>query len=342
MKKRLGLLFGGKSAEHEISIKSANAVFNNIDRYKYDISLIYINRKGLFTVLDNDKVFPKNIEKEVYFNFIPWTVNAGKILECDIYFPVLHGPNGEDGKIQALIELSGYPLVGANSLGSTLAMDKAISKHLFKNAGLKTVDFLSYDRNTDTDKIIWEVSGKLKYPLFIKPNSLGSSVGISKAESETELRIGISEAFKYDNRIIIEQGLEVREIEVSVMGNNDIMVSEPGELKPANEFYDYNDKYKDGKTEFDIPAILDKEHKDIITYSAVKAFKTLRLNGMSRVDFFIEKKTKEVYINEINTIPGFTEISMFPKLWETRNISFKDLISRLIEYGFEYHKNFTQ
>lgn len=340
MKKRLGLIFGGKSAEHEISIKSAWSIYNNIDRKSFDISLIYINREGMFSLInENEFTIPTDFSKKKSFNFIPWENNIKEIINCDIYFPVLHGPNGEDGKIQSLIELSNKPLVGANSYGSALAMDKTVSKQLFRLAGLNTVEFLHFKKSLNIDLIISNVMDKLNFPVFIKPNSLGSSVGISKAESKADLEKGIVEAFKYDYRIIIEEGLNVREIEISVMGNEDLIISKPGELKPANEFYDYNDKYKDGKTEFNIPAILDEKAENIIIDYAKKAFNSLYLNGMSRVDFFIEKKTEKVYINEINTIPGFTEISMFPKLWETRGISFKELITKLINYGFNYREN---
>jgi len=339
MKKKLGLLFGGKSAEHEISIKSAWSVYNNIDRKKIDISLIYINREGMFALInENEFKISTDFSKKKFSNFIPWENSIENTINCDIYFPVLHGPNGEDGKIQSLIELSGKPLVGANSYGSALAMDKTVSKQLFRLAGLNTVEFLHFNKSVGMDLILSNVTDKLNFPVFIKPNSLGSSVGISKAENKTDLKKGILEAFKYDDRIIIEEGLDVREIEISVMGNEDLMVSRPGELKPANEFYDYNDKYKNGKTEFDIPAILDEETENLIVDYAKRAFNSLYLNGMSRVDFFIEKKSNRIYINEINTIPGFTEISMFPKLWETRGISFKELITKLINYGFQYNE----
>ncbi len=339
MKKKVGLIFGGQSAEHEVSINSARAVYKNIDNNKYDIIPIYINKSGKLSVQESDILDKKKpLSQDSLLSFLPWSNVLNEKLDCDIYFPVLHGPNGEDGKVQALIELSGYPLVGANSLSSALAMDKTTAKILFQSVGLKVVPSLSFDYNDSIDDIVLQVLEKLKLPVFIKPNSLGSSVGISKAKTRVEVVEGLKLAFKYDNRVIIEKGLSVREIEVSVMGNRDILVSKPGELKPANDFYDYEDKYKKGKTEFNIPASLDESTEKTIMNAAIKAYKSLYLNGMSRVDFFIELGTNDTYINEINTIPGFTEISMFPKLWETRNISFKNLLSKLIEYGFEDHK----
>lgn len=336
MKKKVGLLFGGMSAEHEVSIRSAEAVYRHADKDQFDLILIYINKQGLWSV-QNPECFDNGFTGKPFFSFLPWDSGIQKNLNCDIYFPVLHGPNGEDGKVQALVELSGKPLVGANSLGSALAMDKTVSKKLFKEAGLNVVNSLSFEKSTSVDLIVSEVMDKLTLPVFIKPNSLGSSVGISRGISEVEIREGILNAFNFDKRVIIEEGLTVREIEVSVMGNEKIEVSKPGELKPDNVFYDYNDKYKNGKTEFDIPAVLEKKIEDKIRVLAKKSFKALYLNGMARVDFFIEKDTGCIYINEINTIPGFTEISMFPKLWETQNISFEELITRLINYGFNYH-----
>ena len=338
MKKKVGLLFGGMSAEHEVSVRSAEAVYHNADRDKFDLILIYINKLGLWSI-QKPECFDTGFISEPFYSFLPWDSSFKDNINCDIYFPILHGPNGEDGKVQALIELSGRPMVGANSFGSALAMDKTVSKKLFKEAGLNVVRSLSFEKSVPVDQIISEVMNNLLPPLFIKPNSLGSSVGISRGITEADIRDGIIDAFNFDNRIIVEEGLDVREIEVSVMGNNTVQVSKPGELKPANIFYDYDDKYKNGKTDFYIPAVLEKKIEDKIRILAEKSFKILYLNGMARVDFFIERNTGEIYINEINTIPGFTEISMFPKLWEPLGISFKDLITKLIDYGFNYHKS---
>ena len=338
MRKRIGLIFGGLSAEHEISLKSASAVFKNMDRERFDIVPIYIDRNGMWSIQDLT-CFENGVDPKVMTNtFLPWGSTIGERLACDIYFPVLHGPNGEDGKVQSLIELAGKPLVGANSLGSALAMDKTVAKVLFKEAGLNVVPSLSFNKQQPERQICDMVLEHLKLPVFIKPNALGSSVGISKAENESEIIKGIEAAFHFDNQVIIEEGLNVREIEVSIMGNDELMVSRPGELVPDNAFYDYEDKYLKGKTTFHIPAKLDPEMETQVMESTKIAFQALRLNGMARVDFFIESETDKLYINEINTIPGFTEISMFPKLWETVGIGFTDLLNRLVEFGFEAYR----
>lgn len=336
-KHRVGILFGGKSAEHDISIKSASAIFNHLDRNKYLPSLIYINRDGCWSFIEEQCFIEKKCQQKISHSFIPW-LNSEPMKEesIDIYFPVLHGPNGEDGKIQSLFELSSIPFVGANSLGSALAMDKVLSKTLFQKAGLKTPEFLYFTEN-NPDKILQLVESQLGYPVFVKPASLGSSVGISKARGKRELKIAVKEAFSYENKIIVEKAINAREIEVAVLGNHDIQVSKPGELIPHNDFYDYEDKYLSNKTQFKIPVKLKKSLEKKIRDMAIRAFKSHFLNGMSRIDFFIESQTEQIYINEINTIPGFTEISMFPKLWEIEGIPFRDLVTKLIELGFEHH-----
>jgi D-alanine-D-alanine ligase len=333
---KVGILFGGMSAEHEVSLKSAAALYKHIDRDKFVPFLIYINKKGRWRRVDKEIFNDNDFSKTYGQSFIPWLNGTPEKIEADIYFPILHGTNGEDGKIQGLFDMAGKPYVGAGSFSSALAMDKGVAKTMFRDAGLKTPDFLVFTEN-DLEKIKKQISQKLPYPLFVKPNALGSSVGITKVKKETELKAAVDLAFKYDSRIIIEEGLNAREIEISVMGNDDIMVSAPGELIPANEFYNYEDKYIDGKTVFKIPVQVDEKIEKKIKEMAERAFRALFLNGMSRIDFFVDHKTKEVYINEINTIPGFTEISMFPKLWIAQGISFTELITRLIAYGFEYH-----
>ena len=335
----VGLIFGGKSAEHDISIKSAEAIYNNIDGSKFTIRPIYINNHGKWSLIDGVDFINKNYSKDKGNHFLPW-LNSNLIQnsEIDIYFPILHGPNGEDGKIQSLLELNGAPYVGANSLSSALAMDKVISKILLHNANLPTVAYLSFINN-DPPRIHKEIESSFGYPVFIKPSSLGSSVGISKVNSRKSLKKSLDLAFSYDPKIIIEQGIDAREIEVSVIGNFDPKVSKPGELIPHNEFYDYNDKYINNKTSFNIPAELLSEIESTIQGLAKSAFQAHSINGMARIDFFLEKTSNQLFINEVNTIPGFTEISMFPKLWETEGISFMDLISQLINYGFEFHQH---
>lgn len=334
----VGILFGGLSAEYEVSLKSTGALYTNLDKEKFSPILIYINKEGQWQVIDDETFIKKDFSPKNGNSFLPWQNETINRINADIYFPMLHGPNGEDGKIQSLLELAGKPYVGANSFTSGLAMDKVVSKILFKNSGLNVVDFLFFETN-DFLHIKKRIAEKLNYPLFIKPSAMGSSVGITKITGEKELKSALERAFRYDRKIIVEKALEmIQEIEVSVMGNDEIKVSRPGELIPHNEFYDYNDKYINGKTTFYIPARLAAETEEEIRKIAEKAYKALFLNGMSRVDMFVEKKTKKIYVSEINTIPGFTEISMFPKLWKLEGISFTELIARLINYGFDSYK----
>lgn len=340
---KVAILFGGQSAEHEVSQKSTHALFSNLDKDKFDPILVYIDRKGMWRIMPVESFLKNDFSPTPGHSFLPWQMDTVKRIDADIYFPMLHGPNGEDGRVQALLELSGQPFVGANSFSSGLAMDKVTSKILFKNAGLNVGDFLFFE-TTDFNHIKKSIAEKLTYPLFIKPSSMGSSVGITKVCREEELKSALDLASRYDRKILVEKGLDIREIEVSVMGNDDIKVSRPGELIPHNEFYDYKDKYLNGKTTFYLPAHLDAETEAEVRRVAGKAYKALFLNGMARVDLFIEKSTATIYVNEINTIPGFTEISMFPKLWTLEGISFTDLVTRLIEYGFAFYektKNFS-
>ena len=255
--------------------------------------------------------------------------------DADIYFPMLHGPNGEDGRIQGLFEMAGKPFVGAGSLASQLAMDKVASKLLFAQTGLPQAPFLYFSENIP-EQLAELVEKKLSFPVFVKPCSLGSSVGIRKAKDERELLAAADLAFSYDRKIVVEKAVEMRELEVSVMGNDKIMVSSPGELLPSKEFYDYEDKYLDGKTQFRIPVRLGDDIEAQVKKTAHKAYRSLFLNGYARVDLFLVKATQDILVNEINTIPGFTTISMFPKLWQAQGISFAELLDRLIDYGFEY------
>ena len=349
----VGIIFGGMSAEHEVSIESAKAIIKNIDKKKFMPLLIYINKKGKWCLpTESDLLNAKSYHesnsfqekmKSLYrfYSFAPWENCTSGHIDCDIFFPILHGPNGEDGKIQSLLELARLPFVGANSFSSALAMNKAVAKELFKQNGLSTPDFLDFTDN-DVSFIQSSIIQRFKLPVFVKPCSLGSSVGISKITDWNQLKPALELAFWHDHHILIEQAINAREIEISVMGNRHILVSQPGELIPHHEFYDYADKYLDNETEFRIPAELDKKIESEVRQIAEKAYQALHLNGMARIDFLLEKKSRRLFLNEINTIPGFTEISMFPKLWALQGISFRDLITRLIEYGFEYHKTHIQ
>lgn len=337
-KTTVAILFGGQSAEHDVSLESTKALFQNMDREKYIPLLVHIGREdGKWRIIDEAQFLSKDFKSGASYSFLPWLNSSNPELDADIYFPMLHGPNGEDGKIQSLLELANKPYVGASSVPSALAMDKVVSKILFRNAGLPIVDYLFFECHQQ-ETIATTVAKELGYPVFIKPSAMGSSVGISKVNSPDQLAAAVALAFRYDRKILVEKAVNIREIEVSVMGNEDIMVSRPGELIPHNEFYDYNDKYVDGQTTFHMPANLTPRQEEEIRCIAGKAYQALFLNGMSRVDLFLEKETGLIYVNEINTIPGFTQISMFPKLWTLQNISFTDLITRLIEYGFQYYQ----
>lgn len=334
-KKNVAIVFGGKSAEHEVSIRSANAVYNNIDRDLFDTTPVYIDREGKWSFINCKNIGDPESDPAERGSFLPWKKCSPVSDKIDIYFPVLHGPNGEDGRIQGIFEMEGVPFTGAGSLSSNLAMDKAVSKILFKQAGLSIAEYSVFTEN-DPDIIINEIEKTFGYPCFVKPCALGSSVGISKVINRESLVNGINEAFKFDTKIIVEEEIIGMEYEVSVKGNSNPVASRPGSFIPSREFYDYEDKYILGKTEFLIPAELPEKKENELKNASLTAYKTLFLNGFSRVDFFIEDRTERLIINEINTIPGFTEISMFPKLWETEGLSFKSLITELIGLGFEH------
>ncbi|MCX6556529.1 MAG: D-alanine--D-alanine ligase [Candidatus Aminicenantes bacterium] len=336
MKKvKVGVIFGGKSAEHAVSLMSAKSVWENLDKERYEPFLIYIDRAGEWCLTKNTSFKEEELKQENFNSFMPWSSCLVEAVDVDIYFPMLHGPNGEDGRIQGLFEMAGKPFVGAGSFSSQLAMDKVVSKLLFAQAGLKQAPFLHFSENIH-EQIVELAEKKLGYPVFVKPCSLGSSVGIRKAKDRDGLLAAVDLAFGYDNKIVIEKVIAMRELEVSVMGNDEIMVSAPGELLPANEFYDYADKYLDGKTQFRIPVQLGEKIEAQVRKTVHKAYRTLFLNGYARVDLFLENNSDEVLINEINTIPGFTTISMFPKLWQAQGITFSQLLDCLIDYGFDH------
>jgi len=272
---------------------------------------------------------------------------ADRAINVDVIFPVLHGTFGEDGTIQGLLELADIPYVGAGVLGSAAGMDKDIMKSLFRAAGLpivKHVTILRSDWETEPKKVLKLVKSKLKYPVFVKPANLGSSVGISKAHDHKELGPAIEEAAKFDRKIVIEQGVggkkqKAREIECSVLGNDKPEASLPGEVVPGKEFYDYAAKYLDEGSELIIPAKLTKAETRKVQQLAIGAFKAVDCSGLARVDFLMDPKTRKIYVNEINTMPGFTAISMYPKLWAASGISYPDLIGRLIQLGIERHED---
>lgn len=303
---RIGVLFGGKSAEHEVSLQSARNVIGALDKNKYQITPIKINKDGKF--------------------------NFENIKKFDVIFPVMHGPFGEDGSMQGLLKLAGVPFVGPGVLGSAVGMDKDVMKRLLRDAGIPIGKFVALKQ---CNKIAFnEIKKKLGLPMFIKPANMGSSVGISKVRNEKEFKKGVDDAFKYDSKIIVEEFIEGREIECALLGNDMPMASVPGEIIANQDFYSYDAKYIDTGSKSVIPAPIDKKTTKKIQELAIKTFQVLNCEGMSRVDFFV-KKNGEVLVNEINTIPGFTDISMYPKLWEESGIPVNKLLDRLIELAIE-------
>lgn len=351
MKKRVGLLYGGKSAEHEVSLTTASAVTKAIDFDKYEIIPIYITLEGEWC---RGPQLTKPVESIEELQFKKETTKPNHIIEFildqdyeqakfDVIFPLLHGTNGEDGTVQGLLEVLNLPYVGNGVLASSAGMDKVVMKQLFSVAGLKQVPFIHFIRHeweTNEDEIIHRCENQLKYPMFVKPANLGSSVGISKASNKEELISAIQLALKYDRKIVVEEGIKAREIEMGVLGNNNPKVSVPGEIKPTTDFYDYDSKYKDGSTTLIIPAEVSSEVEEKMKAMAISAFKILDCSGLVRADFFV--KENEVFINEVNTMPGFTPVSMYPLLWQNTGVSYPELIDTLIELAIERHEEKQQ
>lgn len=359
-KKRVAIIFGGQSSEHEVSRVSAQSVIENINKLKYDIKMIGITKDGKWLTYDGptDKIgsgeWQTIAEKALLdkkHNFISAgkpdsnTIKSifaedGEASVVDVIFPVLHGCNGEDGTIQGLFELAEIPYVGCGVLGSSVGMDKAYTKIIFEKEGLPQGEYLVFSRkqvNNQLEEVVKAVEGKLTYPCFVKPSNAGSSVGVNKASNREELTRALDIAAKNDRRILVEEFINGREIECAVLGNDNAIASTVGEVIPCKDFYDYEAKYQVGdSSRVVIPAEnIPAETVEKIREYAVRAFKCLDCAGLSRVDFFVHKVTGEVYINEINTLPGFTKISMYPKLWAESGIPYPELIDKLIELAFE-------
>ena len=388
-KLRVGILFGGRSGEHEVSLLSAASVLKAIDRNKYDVVPIGITKEGRWLTADHAErlLNGKHVEEGRHLRagdpettpgaallakgeavvvppeplhrerggIVPFETSgtaltrraADRAIDVDIIFPVLHGTFGEDGTIQGLLELADIPYIGAGVLGSAAGMDKDIMKSLFMAAGLPIVKHVTLLRSAweaDPKKVRKRIESKLKYPVFVKPANLGSSVGITKAHDRAELGPCIDEAAKFDRKILVEEGVggkkhKAREVECSVLGNDAPEASLPGEIVPAKEFYDYNAKYLDEGSELLIPAKLTKSETKKIRELAIAAFKAVDCSGLARVDFLMDPKNRKIYLNEINTMPGFTSISMYPKLWAATGLSYPELIGRLIDLGLERHQD---
>ena len=349
-KLRVGIVFGGRSGEHEVSLTSAKGVMNAINKDKYEVVPIGITKEGQW--LAGSNVHQKLLEASAGHPLLAneTAAESGEQVEqalmlgvadtgqLDVIFPVLHGTFGEDGTVQGFFELVNLPYVGAGVLGSAVGMDKAIAKDIFRAHGLPIVThrtFLRKQWQNDPEAVLLECEGAMTYPMFVKPANLGSSVGIHKANNRDELQAGLDDAARYDRKLIIEQGLDAREIEVSVLGNDDPIASVPGEIVPTKEFYSYAAKYLDNDSELHIPAPISAEHTEMIQQLAVMSYQALDCSGLARCDFLLEKNTGEIFVNEVNTMPGFTPISMYPKLWEASGISYSELVDRLIELAIE-------
>jgi D-alanine-D-alanine ligase len=349
-KLRVGVLFGGRSGEHEVSLASAASILRGLDPQKYEAVPIGISKEGHWLVgASAQKMLPEVLKsgERVVMSADPTdsaliSLNGGHsgAQKLDVVFPVIHGTFGEDGTMQGLLELAGLPFVGAGVLGSAIGMDKDVAKKLLQVAGIPVVPWIAVlraDWERNPKQIQRAIEKKFKYPVFVKPATLGSSVGMTKVHSRAELAPALNLAAEFAMKIMVEKAVTAREIEISVLGNHDPKASVPGEIVPHREFYDYTAKYLEDGTQLLIPAKLKKSEIKKLQTLAVTAFKALELSGMARVDFFVEKRGGKIYLNEVNTIPGFTSISMYPKLWEANGIPFRELVSKLIDLALEQH-----
>ena len=367
MKKKkvvVGLVFGGRSGEHEVSLMSARGVMSAIDTDKYKVTPIGITKEGQWLAsgdplqaLTSGEMAETNpvallaepgrsyLMRLEEANGIQAQGQAGDVTatpanQIDVVFPILHGPYGEDGTIQGLLELAGIAYVGAGVGASAVGMDKVLFKDVMRAHGLPVVPYLVLKRKAweqQADKAIARIEAEIGYDCFVKPASLGSSVGISKAHNRAELRAALDTAALYDRKLLVEEAVDAREIEISVLGNDEPIASVPGEILPCNEFYDYAAKYLDGESELLIPAPIPPEATEMARRLALKAYEAIDCAGMARADLLLDRHTGCWYVNEVNTIPGFTPISMYSRLWEASGISYTELIGRLIDLALERH-----
>ncbi len=357
---RLGLIFGGRSGEHEVSLMSARSVFEALDQKKYNVTQVGITHDGCWMVGENvldamesgdmsllkfATILPDPTRNELQvLNLTASGIHLSGLKKLDVVFPVLHGTFGEDGTLQGLLELAEIPYIGAGVLGSSLGMDKGVFKDVMRANNIPVLDSLVVTRREielNSSSILESVEKLVDFPLFVKPANLGSSVGITKCWSNSDLYEGLFEAASYDRRVLIEKGIDAREIEISVLGNEQPIASVPGEVIPSREFYSYEAKYIDNTSELIIPAPLPEKIQSLVSELALKAYKAIDCAGMARVDFLIDKQVDQanmeygVYLNEINSIPGFTKISMYPKLWEASGIPYPELLDRLVELALD-------
>jgi D-alanine-D-alanine ligase len=351
-KLRVGVIFGGRSGEHEVSLASAASVIRALDPEKYEAVPIGISKDGRWLVGTGAQRMLAEVLKSgervslppdpTSASLVPLNPSSGHpSITVDVMFPVLHGTFGEDGTVQGLLELAGLPYVGAGVLASAVGMDKDVQKRLFAEAGLPIVPFVAVRRSEwekERAKVVKAIKKKFRFPVFVKPATLGSSVGMTRVKAAHQLGAAIDTAAEFGLKIMVEKAVTAREIEVSVLGNDDVRASIPGEILPHREFYDYTAKYLEQGTRLLIPAPLKKKQVATLQDFAARAFKAIDGTGMARCDFFLENKTGKIFINELNTIPGFTSISMYPKMWEASGLPYPKLIDRLIELAFELHR----
>lgn len=350
MKKNLCVIFGGESPEHDISQKSVTSILNNLDKDKYNIYTIGITRDGNWYLYTGDwsLIEPGKWEQDTenlktafvspdssHHGIVVPGKDGCEVIHIDVIFPVLHGEYGEDGTVQGLFELSHIPYVGMGVLASANAMDKTYSKLVFQSAGIPQAAWVVVNSGEDFEERADEIEQKLGYPCFVKPARLGSSVGIGKAHDRAELMEALKNAEKYDRRILVEEHIDGHEVECAVLGNFDVKAATVGEIKPTVEYYDFDAKYNDNSTELVIPADLPQDVIEKIREYSVKAFRALDGQGLSRVDFFVKYSDGSIILNEINTLPGFTNISMYPKLWNAAGLGYAQLLDRLIELAEE-------
>ncbi|WP_047980966.1 D-alanine--D-alanine ligase [Ornithinibacillus contaminans] len=354
-KTKVGIIFGGKSAEHEVSLQSAKNIVDAIDKDNYDVVLVGIDKEGKWHLNDqssyllhaeNPKLIALN-KSEDNIAIVPGSANnqlihaenAGVLEQLDVVFPIVHGTLGEDGSLQGMLRLANLPFVGPNVLGSAVCMDKDIAKRLLNAAGINVAKGITVKRVNLPNISFEKASEYLGTPMFIKPANQGSSVGVSKVTTKEEFDAAVESAFQYDHKIVIEENIVGREIECAVLGNDEPIASVPGEVLPNTDFYSYESKYIDEKgADLAIPADLTDAQIKLVQEAAIEAFKTLECEGLARVDFFLTEDN-QLYVNEVNTLPGFTKISMYPKLWEISGVPYSELISRLIDLAIERHQN---
>ena len=354
---RVGIIFGGRSVEHEVSLVSARSLLAAFDPARYEVVPIGVTREGKWLTSSEvvrflDEGVSRGDGEHAALVADPSVTGLVRLEDrrgpgdegtsLDVVFPLVHGAYGEDGKLQGLLEMADLPYVGSGVLGSALGMDKEVAKKLFRGAGLPVVDWILVRHREWTEAGKASLRAKIEsafgYPCFVKPAGLGSSVGVSRARDWAGARRAVDEALAYDEKVLVERALDAREIEVAVLGNDRPEASVPGEIVTRREFYDYEAKYHDASTSLVIPALLPAELTERIRTLALEAFAALELAGMARVDFLLDRSTQEPYLNEVNTIPGFTPVSMYPKLWQASGIAYPDLVNRLIDLAFERHR----